>query len=133
MSEKVLIDNEYIKMVHLVDKGIIYHTFHQPLTGQAFRDAMDTGTEELAAHGLTKWLSDDRKNGPLSQEDTAWGFDDWIPRTMAGGWQYWANVVPEEIDAAGSLMPVIQELAKFGLRMMVFTDLDRAMKWLNKR
>jgi hypothetical protein len=55
-------------------------------------------------------LSDDRKNGPLSPEIVEFGRNDWNSRAIAAGWKYWANVVPEELVAAGTLTSVMGEL-----------------------
>jgi hypothetical protein len=133
MSPITIVDNEYITIEYLPDEKIIHHTIHKPVGGQPFRDALNAGTETLAKHGASKWLSDDRKNGPLSPEDIEWGFNDWNKRTIDLGWKYWAMVVPETSIAAGSLIPTIQALADLGLRVRVFSDLEEAMEWLKKQ
>jgi hypothetical protein len=128
----IVVDNEYITLRCLPDKKTIYHTIHRPVSGQIFRDALDAGTEALKKYGACKWLSDDRKNGPLAPEDVEWGFNDWNPRTIAAGWKYWALVVPPEVVAAGSLIPTIESLYKLGLRVMAFADLEEAIQWLDR-
>ncbi len=133
MSPITIVDNEYITVEYLPDEKIIHHTIHKPVGGQPFRDALNAGTETLAKHGASKWLSDDRKNGPLSPEDVEWGFNDWNKRTIDLGWKYWAMVVPETAIAAGSLIPTIHALADLGLRVRVFGDLDEATEWLKKQ
>lgn len=127
-----LVDNEYITLDYLPDKKAIYHTVHKPIGGQVLRDALNLGTEALKKNGGCKWLSDDRKNGPLPKEDAEWGWNDWNPRTIAAGWKYWALVVPQEVVSAGAMMPVINDLFKLGLRMMVFSDLEEAKEWLDR-
>ncbi len=131
MSPITIVDNEYITLQYLPDTKIIYHTIHKPIDGQPLKDALNAGTDALIQHGACKWLSDDRNNGPLSQEVVEWGLNDWDPRTIGGGWKYWANVVPRELASAGTLMPLIEILYGMGLRMMVFTDLDKATQWLD--
>lgn len=96
-----------------------------------FKDALNTGTDALAHYGVCKWLSDDRKNGPLSPEMVDWAFNEWNARAIQAGWKYWANVVPENIAAAGTLTPVINALHEYGLRMMVFTTVEDAVDWLD--
>lgn len=130
MSPVVIVDNEFITLNYLPDDGIIHHTIHQPIGGQPLRDALNAGTDALAKYGATKWLSDDRKNGPLSPEDTRWGFESWNRRTVDAGLKFWAIVVPEDLAAAGTLMPVIDELFEMGVTMMVFTNLADALEWL---
>lgn len=131
MSEIIIADNEFITVKYLDDKGIIYHVVHKPLPDQVLKDAVNAGTEALAKYGVCKWLSDDRKNGPVSPEIAQWGREDWNPRTIAVGWKYWANVVPEEVASAGALAPIMEDLYRLGLRLMVFTDIESALEWLN--
>lgn len=132
MSEVIIVDNEFITVRYLDDQRIIYHTVHKPLTDQVLKDAVNAGTDALREYGACKWLSDDRKNGPVSPEIVEWGREDWNPRTIAAGWKYWANVVPEELASAGTLAPIIGDLSKLGLRMEVFTDLEEAFQWLDR-
>ena len=131
MSPITIVDNDYITVQYLPDKKFIFHTVHKPIADQPLKDALNAGTDALIKYKATKWLSDDRKNGPLSQEILDWGNNDWDPRTIAGGWKYWANVVPVEVASAGTLAPVMEALYELGLRMMVFTDVDKAIEWLD--
>ncbi len=128
---QTIVANDSITVEYLPDRGIIYHTVHKPISGQPLRDALNKGANFLREHHVTKWLSDDRKNGPLPQEDADWGFNDWNHRMINYGWKYWALVVPAELDAAGTMTPVIENLYQLGLRMMVFTDLKQAFEWLD--
>ncbi|MCC7452083.1 MAG: hypothetical protein IT324_32055 [Anaerolineae bacterium] len=127
-----VIDNECITVQYLPDKKVIYHTVHKPIPDQPLKDALNAGTEALRQYGACKWLSDDRKNGPLSQDVSAWGMNDWSPRTIKAGWKYWANVVPEELAAAGTLAPVMEAYFEMGLRMMVFSSIKEATAWLDR-
>ena len=126
-----IIDNEYITIQYVSDKKMIYHVIHKPIADKALQAALDAGAEALKKYGVSKWLSDDRKNGPLSPEHLQWAFNDWNPRTVAAGWKYWANVVPEDLAAAGTLAPLMDTLFEVGLRMMVFTDVEKATQWLD--
>jgi hypothetical protein len=131
MQSITIVENKFISVQYLPDKKIIYHVIHQPISGQPLRDALNAGTEALQRYGATKWLSDDRKNGPLPLEDAEWGFAVWQPRTIKLGWKYWALVVPEAIEAAGSMVSVMENLYELGLRMRVFTDVEEALAWLD--
>ncbi|MBX3083860.1 MAG: hypothetical protein KF716_19655 [Anaerolineae bacterium] len=131
MSAISIVDNEYITVQYWSDKKIISHVVHQPIADEPLKAALNAGTEALKKYGAHKWLSDDRKNGPLSPEMLEWGFTDWDVRTIKAGWKYWANVVPEDLAAAGTLAPVMDTLFEMGLRMMVFTDVEKATQWLD--
>lgn len=135
MSNKTVVyDSEFLTVEYWPDKRLIYHVIHQPLGNQVeiFKEALNAGSDTLAAQGVSKWLSDDRKNGPLTPEGNEWAFNVWHPKTIKAGWKYWAAVVPEDLAAAGTLLPIIDNLYQLGLRMMVFTDTESAIKWLDK-
>jgi hypothetical protein len=133
MEGIILYDHESITIQYIPTKRFIYHTVHKPVSGQIFRDALMAGTDGLIKHKICKWLSDDRKNGPVSQADAEWGVAVWNAQTIAAGWKYWAVVVPPAVADAGSLMPVIEALYELGLTMMVFTDLEAAIAWLDEK
>ncbi|MEZ4670890.1 MAG: hypothetical protein R3E39_23550 [Anaerolineae bacterium] len=132
MSPINVVTNEYVTLQYLPDKKMLYHTVHKPVNEEAFKSALNAGVEMLGKNGIVKWLSDDRKNGPFSDAFSAWVITDWIPRAIDTGWRYWANVVPEDLKAAGTLMPFIEILHDKGLRMMVFSNTDEAVQWLEQ-
>lgn len=134
MPNIILYNSEYITVEYWPDKALIYHTIHQPISEQltTFKEALSAGTDALEKHHVRKWLSDDRKNDPLTGEGNEWAFNEWQPRTLKAGWKYWATVVPEDIVAAGTLMPAIENLYHLGLRMMVFRTVEEAVEWLDK-
>lgn len=133
MSRVTVVDNEYITVEYLPDKAIIAHVIHQPIGGQILRDAMSIGAKALAEYGVTKWLSDDRKNGPLSPDDIEWGCRHWSRVAIESGWQYWAVVLPEHVVAAGSLAPCMHKLFEMGVGIVAFHNPDTAMRWIENQ
>ncbi len=132
MSEIIVFDNEFITIRYLPEKKCIYHTVHQPISGQPLRDGLLTGYEALQHYGLAKWVSDDRKNGPMSEEDREWGSVNINQRSIEAGWKYWALVVPKEVVAAGAMIPTMEAMHKLGLRMAVFSEVEAAFEWLER-
>lgn len=134
MLNVVVFDSEYITVEYVPDKQMIYHVVHKPVAEnlKVFQNALNAGTEALKKYSVIKWLSDDRKNGPLPPEQFEWlETTKWSLRTIQFGWKYWANVVPEDLVAAGTLTPIIDDLYTHGLRMNVFSSMDRALAWLD--
>lgn len=131
MQSIIIADNEFLTLRYVPDKKMVYHTIHKPITDdEVLKATLDAGTEALQRYGICKWLSDDRLNGPLSPTFLEWSATNWQPRTIACGWKYWANLVPREMVAAGTLIPVIENLYGMGLRMMVFADMEEALNWI---
>jgi hypothetical protein len=130
MSEIEIIKNEFATLVYHPESKIIHHTFHQPIGGDKFRDVLNTGTDALEKYGASKWLSDDRGNSALSQEDTDWSMNFWFPRAIKAGWKFWALVVPQDLLARMNLKEFVDSYYDKGLRIMVFNGPEEAMQWL---
>jgi hypothetical protein len=130
MSAQTIINNEYATLFYHPDTKIVHHTFHKPIGGDHFRSILNTGVETMGKNGAQKWLSDDRNNAAMSQEDTDWSQADWFPRAMKAGWKFWAIVVPHDIMGRMNMKEFVDMYYEQGLRIMVFTNPDEAMKWL---
>lgn len=137
MSDKkvVLHDSALIKIEYLPEKKLIYHITNRPVTDAdvpEWKIALNKGSQTLRDQKISKWLSDDRNNGPIPQAIIDWGATDFTSRTIDNGWKYWANVVPKDLIAAGTYVPLIQQFYDMGLRMQVFSSSDEALEWLDK-
>lgn len=130
MDAVTVVDNEFATLTYHPDSKIVHHVFHKPIGGQEFRNILNSGVDLLHKYGAQKWLSDDRENSALPQEDTDWSMTDWFPRARSAGWQYWALVVPPDILARMNLKEFVDMYYEQGLRIMVFTNPDEAKTWL---
>ena len=130
MTWITIVDNEYVTMQCSPEKGIIHHTFHKAISGEVFRDYLNTGVETMEEHGITKWLSDDRKNLVIPEDDIQWSLSDWGERALAAGWQYWAIVVPEDYDGREMMASLRKHYQNKGLHLQVFVTPEQAIKWL---
>jgi len=66
----------------------------------------------------------------LGEEDTAWAENDWFPRVLAAGWEYWAIVLPDNIVGQMNMKTFIDDYAAAGITVRVFTDPAEALEWL---
>ncbi len=130
MSPLTIIENDHVTLMYHTDTKIVHHIFHQTVQGEVFRHALETGLEVFKKYEAHKWLSDDRKNSALPEDDTEWAKTNWFPRVLQAGWQYWALVWPPSTVAKLNLKEFIDTYQPFGLRVMVFNDDKPAMKWL---
>ncbi len=131
MSESVtIIENEYATLVYHPDTKIVHHTFLKPIGGDEFRAVLNAGAQVLKENKASKWLSDDRENSVLSNDDLAWSKDDWFPRAVRAGWKYWGLVVPQDILARMNMKQFVDSYLDQGLRIMVFSKPEKAMEWL---
>jgi hypothetical protein len=133
VAGKPIIDNEYAVLTYYADSKIVHHRFKRPISGQNLYEVVDMGVELLKKHGAQKWLSDDRANGPMPQKDLDWANDNWFPRAIAAGWKFWALVVPEDVMGRMNMKDYVMSFHEKGIRVMVFTNPDEAMEWLESR
>lgn len=133
MSETItIIQNEYATLVYHPDIKVVHHTFHKPIAGQAFRDVLSAGIKVMSEHKASKWLSDDRENSALPDDDVTWSKEDWFPRALEAGWKYWALVVPQDLMARMNMKQFVDSYIDQGLRVMVFSQPESAMEWLRR-
>ncbi len=130
MSDITIIDNEFVKLVYHEETKIVHHTFHQTVRGEEFRKALTAGIEVFKKYGAHKWLSDDRMNSALPEDDTEWAKTVWFPQVLEAGWQYWAIVWPPQTMAIMNLKEFMDSYRPFGLRVMAFKEASMAMSWL---
>lgn len=109
---------------------LVHHEVLAHCHGEHFRTALTLGTDALIEHGCTRWLSDDRRNGPLSPEDAEWAKTVWFPRTRDAGWTHWAVVKPRSVISQLNVQQFIDLYGKQGITVRVFEDPDEALSWL---
>ena len=127
---QTILENDHVTILYYADNKLIHHTCHKPVSGESFRTLMEAGADALEELGAIKWLSDDRLNSVLPQEDMDWANANWHPRVAKAGWKYWALVVPEAVLARFAMTRPVGSAFEGGVRTMAFTDLDEAKKWL---
>jgi len=130
MPEMNIIKNEKASLVYLPDFKIVYHTFYKPISGDEFRNVLNTGAKLLEDNHAEKWLSDDRGNSALPDVDTEWSKTNWFPRAVKAGWKYWALVVPLDFMGKVNMTEFVDSYFEQGLRIAVFVEPEEAMKWL---
>ena len=130
MPPTTVLDNEFVTMWYYPEDKIVHHQFHQFMFGQPFRDALMTGADLFEKNGAKKWLSDDRANSALPQEDTDWSNQNWLPRVIKAGWKYWALILPEKAVGQMNMQRFMKQFADFGVTARVFANPDEALVWL---
>jgi hypothetical protein len=134
LAEKLLIlETARISLWCYPQQGIIHHVMHLPTHGDALFRALQMGTEAMRTHGATKWLSDDRLNGPLPAEDIERGNTEWFPGMKKAGWKHWALVQPERLGGQVHMSRVVESYQAHGVQTAVFDDPDAAMTWLQSQ
>ncbi|MEO1162273.1 MAG: hypothetical protein AAFV98_00695 [Chloroflexota bacterium] len=126
----ILIDNQYVTLQYHEDTKIVHHIYHHGIAGDYLKNALMRGTEALKKHNAVKWLSDNRAIDGVTDEESAWINDVWLPHTMKAGWKFWALVVPEKAHPRINMVQFVTNFANQGVLVRVFTDDAPAMQWL---
>lgn len=133
MAPIVVLDTDSVTLWYHADKKIVHHQVKKYMHGDPFRDFLLKGTETMRKNRAHKWLSDDRKNPVLNQEDLAWAQTGWFPQTLQAGWKYWAIVQPEFAIAKVTMDKLAKQYTDAGVTTKFFHDPDEAMKWLESQ
>jgi hypothetical protein len=130
---EVIIDSDAVSLRYHPRSKIVHHEIRRFVHGEDFREILEKGLAVLKQHMASKWLSDDRGNGPLKPADADWALNDWAPRVMAAGWKFWAVVMPEKVLGQMNMKRWIQTYAEQGVTARAFSDPDEAMTWLESQ
>ena len=133
MSKILIEKNDFATLWFHPEKKIVHHEFHKFIYGDVFRAFLMKGTETMKKNAANKWLSDDRNNPVLRNEDSEWGQKNWFPQTLQAGWKYWAIVQPAGVIGKLSLNKAVEIFAQAGIMAKYFTDPDEALKWLENQ
>jgi hypothetical protein len=133
MAAKTVLDNEYATLWFYDDKKIVHHKVKKYIYGEKLQQLLMTGYETLKKNGANKWLSDDTNNGALTKEDETWAKTHWFPSVVKAGWKSWAIVLPVQIIGQMNMKRFVDDYAKAGITVSVFSDAAQAMTWLEKQ
>ncbi len=133
MGQEVVSKNKWATIGYSSDGEYVFQTLHRPVSGRVYQEILDTGLETLKKKGCHKWLSDDRKNGRLSDDDIDFVARDWGPRASSAGWMHWAIIVPDDTDGRQTMQSIVRQLHEIGIDISIFPNVDEARQWLKQR
>jgi hypothetical protein len=133
MQRQTLIETPFASLWYYPAERIVHHQIHKYIFGEALRELLTRGTAALREHGATKWVSDDRRNGALRNEDKEWADTLWKPATVAAGWKTWAVVPPETIVGLMNIRRIVQESRALGVEVQFFSSGEDALAWIVAR
>lgn len=133
MSKTIIFDHDRATLWFHPETKIVHHEIKKYVYGPELREILDQGYELLKKTSAQKWLSDDRKNGPLTKDDSEWAKTDWFPRVVAAGWKYWAIIMPKSAMGQMNMRKFKEEYAQAGIIVNVFDDPDEGLKWLESQ
>lgn len=125
-----VLDNEFVTLVYRPASKIVHHTMKRIPTSEAFRALLVRGAELVEEHGAQKWLSDDRNNTVVREDDADWADTMWAPRVIRAGFTYWAIVLPAAAIGQLNMRRFAGEYRERGVTVSVFEQPEPALIWL---
>jgi hypothetical protein len=130
MAITTILDNDYVTLWLQQEKKIVHHKVKKYVHGPALQQFLMKGYETLKSNNCKKWLSDDLNNGPLLKEDETWAKTHWFPNVVKAGWKFWAIVMPAQVIGQLNMKRFVDDYAKAGITVSVFSESDKALAWL---
>ncbi len=125
----ILIELPNSKVEWIPSGKILLKTIYGLCTGPELEILFNTGFEKVRDEKGVKWLSDNRKMRPYSQNDVQWINENWLPRMLNVGWKYWGLVEP--VTALGYLnMKNFDFYKDKGLFVDLFKSKNEGFEWL---
>ncbi len=109
---------------------LVWHRIHQVPDSASFRAMLSAGAEAMEKHHATKWLSDDRLNTVVRDDDSQWAETVWKARVIKAGFRYWAIVLPAAAIGKLNMRRYAEMYKKLGVEVRAFGDYDLAREWI---
>jgi hypothetical protein len=130
MPRETVFKNDSATLYYYPEKKIVHHEIHKYIKGEEFKGLLNAGLDVFRKRGANKWLSDDRKNGVLLEEDEEWSSGVWFPQVLKAGWKYWAIVLPEKLVGQMNMKRFAARFEPAGVTARLFTAPEDALSWL---
>lgn len=118
---------------YLEEHETMIHTLKRNNSKEEWQDLLTTGTEFLQEKGLSKWISENKRNGRISEEGAVWINDLWLPRAIQAGWRTWAIVEPENFTSRLNQRKYKSSFLEMGITVSCFSRLTEAIKWIDEQ
>lgn len=133
MSTATVLSNQYYDLLFHQDTKIVHHIYKPAMSSDQLIELLSAGTDLMEEYGATKWVSDNRLLVNTFSDDVAqWVNDVWLPRTVKAGWKYWAMVVPNSVIGRADHVKYVESFHDTGIWVTVHTDVEPAMKWIER-
>lgn len=129
-KKETLINNEYAYLWYYPEFKIVYHRMNKFTSGKDLRHILSAGLVKFQEEGCSKWLSDDRENIVITEEDGIWVASNWTEQMMEAGWKYWALLIPSTAIAKISYKKAIDLYSSLGISVQLFDQPNDALNWL---
>jgi len=126
----IIYESGYATVYFHPKSKIVHHEFHKPAEGEYFRNTLNAGLDAFRDRGGAKWLSDDRRNNVVRQDDEVWARTSCVPAVQAAGWQQWAIVKPMTPEGQLNMNRHALNFATLGINTRFFQEPAEALAWL---
>lgn len=130
MSKTSIFDSDSMAILYYPDKKILVQETLKFTTTEERRKALEAGLKMIEQDRVTKWLTNNKSGSAIPQEDIDWGINEWFPRAIKAGLQYWAVILPEKAVGKLSGKKMLDGAAQHGVSIKTFQTEEAALQWL---
>jgi hypothetical protein len=129
----LVLENEFVSLWYYPRLRMVHHQMVKAPPSDVFRQLLTRGADLVENHRAPRWLSDDRGNTVLKEPDEQWSHSVWLPRVLAGGFKYWAIVLPSAAVGKLNMHRLAADHARNGIFSKIETSPDAAFTWLKSQ
>lgn len=131
VERSIIIDAPYVTVEVHADERSLHVIWRNFAPSGTYRCTLNKAVERIAEDGLLYFLTDQRRRGPILNDDEVWLVTDWCPRMAATALQRAAIVQSPDFFNRSTLERVVEAVrasAPFPIRF--FSTLEEAQHWL---
>ncbi len=130
LERDTILQSDRIMLWHYPRLKMLHHQMLQPPSSAEFRELLAAGADIVDGYSTSKWLSDDRGNTVLREEDELWADTVWLPRVLKAGFKYWAIVLPAAAIGQLNMRRLAAQHARRGIISRIEAEPFAAFEWL---
>lgn len=132
-ERRLVLEDDSVALWYYPELKLVHHRMLRTPSSEVFRALLSEGAYLVERFRAPKWLSDDRGNTVLREQDEQWAHQEWLPRVLRGGFKYWAIVPPTAAIGKLNMRRLSAEHARHGIISSVEPTPEAAFTWLEKQ
>jgi hypothetical protein len=133
MPREVHEDTDLYTIEYDDELGAVVHTWTDFASGREYREGCERLLEVVQQERATKLLVDTSGIQAHDDEDLQWLREEWAPRTIEAGVEYYATVHPDSVISEMDIEKLMEGAADIPQEPFITSDMAEAREWLAER
>jgi signal transduction histidine kinase len=132
VNRQVFHENDAVQLYYDGNLKITVIVWKRHVTSKEYRNAFTVVFNSLKIYKTPGWISDVRKQGPVSVEDQSWALQTLAREAIENGLKQIATIGFDETQPSGYYEMIKKTAAEHGVQYRVFNTPEEAMKWMKE-